>query len=97
MAQLLSQIKIHLFLTALAGVIITALLASAASAMDKSAPSDAIIYAQDYVVLEHKLDNHINRNTDYDDDMSWEEYETSQQAQVSKHANRFIAKAYGRE
>ena len=77
-------------------IAISALLASAVVATGASALATGI-EAQDQVHLEHKVYLDENSSRDYDDDMSWEEYEASQQAKTAKHANLVIAKAYGRK
>ena len=75
---------------------ISALLASAVVATGANALATGI-EAQDRVHLEHKVYLDENSSTDHDDDMSWEEYEASQQAKTARHANDVIAKAYGRK
>ena len=77
-------------------IAISALLASAVVATGANALATGI-EAQDQVHLEHKLYLEENTNPDADDDMSWEEYQASQQAKTAKHANDVIAKAYGRK
>lgn len=75
---------------------ISALLASAIVATGANALATGI-EAEDRTHLEHKLYLEENTNPDADDDMSWEEYQASQQAKTAKHANDVIAKAYGRK
>ena len=58
---------------------------------------DTGIAAQDALSYEHKVYLDENTNPDSEDDISWEEYEASQQAKTAKHANEVIAKAYGRK
>ena len=58
---------------------------------------DTGIAAQDALSYEHKVYLDENSNPDSEDDMSWEEYEASQQAKNAAHANSVIAKAYGRK
>ena len=77
-------------------IAISALLASAVVATGANALATGI-EAQDRVHLEQKVYLDENSSRDYDDDMSWEEYEASQQAKTAKHANEVIAKAYGRK
>jgi|GEM_PF-2400912 len=92
MEQLLKLVNVELT----AKLAISALLASAVIATGASALATGI-EAQDQVHLEHKLYLEENTNPDADDDMSWEEYEASQQAKTARHANDVIAKAYGRK
>lgn len=92
MEQLLKLVNVELT----AKLAISALLASAVIATGASALATGI-EAQDQVHLEHKLYLEENTNPDADDDMSWEEYQASQQAKTAKHANDVIAKAYGRK
>ena len=92
MEQLLKLVNVELT----AKLAISALLASAVIATGASALATGI-EAQDQVHLEHKLYLEENNNPDADDDMSWEEYEASQQAKTARHANDVIAKAYGRK
>ena len=92
MKQLLKLVNVELT----AKLAISALLASAVIATGASALATGI-EAQDQVHLEHKLYLEENTNPDSDDDMSWEEYEASQQAKEAAHANLVIAKAYGRK
>lgn len=75
---------------------ISALLASAIVATGANALATGI-EAQDQVHLEHKIYLEENSDDDHADDMSWEEYEASQQAKEAAHANNVIAKAYGRK
>ena len=91
MEQLLKLVNVELT----AKLAISALLASAVIATGASALATGI-EAQDQVHLEHKVYLDENSSRDYDDDMSWEEYEASQQAKEAAHANLVIAKAYGR-
>lgn len=92
MEQLLKLVNVELA----SKLAISALLASAVVATGASALATGI-EAEDRTHLEHKLYLEENTNPDADDDMSWEEYEASQQAKEAKHANSFIAKAYGRK
>ena len=92
MKQLLKLVNVELT----AKLAISALLASAVIATGASA-IDTSIAAQDALTYEHKLYLEDNTNPDADDDMSWEEYEASQQAKTARHANDVIAKAYGRK
>ncbi len=92
MEQLLKLVNVELT----AKLAISALLASAVIATGASALATGI-EAEDRTHLEHKLYLEENTNPDSDDDMSWEEYEASQQAKTARHANDVIAKAYGRE
>ena len=92
MEQLLKLVNVELT----AKLAISALLASAVIATGASALATGI-EAQDQLHLEHKLYLEENTNPDADDDMSWEEYQASQQAKTAKHANDVIAKAYGRK
>lgn len=92
MEQLLKLVNVELT----AKLAISALLASAVIATGASALATGI-EAQDQVHLEHKIYLEENTNPDADDDMSWEEYEASQQAKTARHANDVIAKAYGRK
>lgn len=75
---------------------ISALLAGAVVATGASALATGI-EAEDRTHLEHKIYLDENTNPDADDDMSWEEYEASQQAKEAAHANKVIATAYGRK
>jgi hypothetical protein len=90
MKQLLDLVNIELT----AKLAISALLASAIVVTGANA-IDSGIEAQDRTHLEHQL--WLDENTSDDDDMTLEEYETSQQAKNAAHANAVIAKAYGRE
>lgn len=92
MEQLLKLVNVELT----AKLAISALLASAVIATGASALATGI-EAQDQVHLEHKLYLEENTNPDSDDDMSWEEYEASQQAKTARHANKVLATAYGRK
>lgn len=92
MEQLLKLVNVELTVK----LAISALLASAVIATGANALATGI-EAQDQVHLEHKLYLEENTNPDSDDDMSWEEYEASQQAKTARHANDVIAKAYGRK
>ena len=91
MEQLLKLVNVELT----AKLAISALLASAVIATGASALATGI-EAQDRTHLEHKVYLDENTNPDADDDMSWEEYQASQQAKEAAHANKVIAKAYGR-
>ena len=92
MEQLLKLVNVELT----AKLAISALLASAVIATGANALATGI-EAEDRTHLEHKLYLEENTNPDSEDDMSWEEYEASQQAKTAKHANDVIAKAYGRK
>lgn len=92
MEQLLKLVNVELT----AKLAISALLASAVIATGANALATGI-EAEDRTHLEHKLYLEENTNPDADDDMSWEEYQASQQAKTAKHANDVIAKAYGRK
>ncbi|WP_313205908.1 hypothetical protein [Psychrobacter faecalis] len=92
MEQLLKLVNVELT----AKLAISALLASAVIATGASALATGI-EAEDRTHLEHKLYLEENTNPDSEDDMSWEEYEASQQAKTARHANDVIAKAYGRK
>lgn len=92
MEQLLKLVNVELT----AKLAISALLASAVIATGASALATGI-EAEDRTHLEHKLYLEENTNPDADDDMSWEEYQASQQAKTARHANDVIAKAYGRK
>ncbi len=92
MEQLLKLVNVELT----AKLAISALLASAVIATGASALATGI-EAEDRTHLEHKLYLEENTSSDSDDDMSWEEYQASQPAKTAKHANDFIAKAYGRK
>ena len=89
MAHPIKQINIELA----AKLAISALLASAVIVTGANA-IDSGIEAEDRTHLEHKL--WLDENTN-DDDMTLEEYESSQQAKNAAHANAVIAKAYGRQ
>lgn len=93
MAHPIKQINIELA----AKLAISALLASAVIVTGANA-IDSGIEAEDRTHLEHKL--WLDENTN-DDDMTLEEYESSQQAKVIADANerlaRIKAKAYGRQ
>lgn len=93
MAHLIKQINIELT----AKLAISALLASAVIVTGANA-IDSGIEAEDRTHLEHKL--WLDENTN-DDDMTLEEYESSQKALVIADANerlaRIKAKAYGRQ
>lgn len=92
MEQLLKLVNVELT----AKLAISALLASAVIATGASALATGI-EAEDRTHLEHKFYLEENTNPDSEDDMSWEEYEASQQAKTARHANDVIAKAYGRK
>ncbi len=92
MEQLLKLVNVELT----AKLAISALLASAVIATGANALATGI-EAEDRTHLEHKLYLEENTNPDSEDDMSWEEYEASQQAKTARHANDVIAKAYGRK
>ena len=91
MKQLLKLVNVELA----SKLAISALLASAVVATGASALATGI-EAEDRTHLEHKLYLEENTNPDSDDDMSWEEYQASQQAKEAAHANKVIATAYGR-
>ena len=92
MKQLLKLVNVKLA----SKLALSALLASAIVATGANALATGI-EAEDKVHLEHKLYLDENTNPDSEEDMSWEEYEASQQAKEAKHANDVIAKAYGRK
>ena len=92
MKQLLKLVNVELA----SKLALSALLASAIVATGANALATGI-EAEDRTHLEHKLYLDENTNPDSEDDMSWEEYEASQQAKEAKHANDVIAKAYGRK
>ncbi len=92
MKQLLKLVNVELA----SKLAISALLASAVIATGANALATGI-EAEDRTHLEHKLYLEENTNPDSEDDMSWEEYEASQQAKTARHANDVIAKAYGRK
>ena len=92
MKQLLKLVNVELA----SKLAISALLASAVVATGASALATGI-EAEDRTHLEHKLYLDENSNPDADDDMSWEEYQASQQAKEAAHANKVIATAYGRK
>ena len=92
MKQLLKLVNVELA----SKLALSALLASAIVATGANALATGI-EAEDKVHLEHKIYLDENTNPDADDDMSWEEYEASQQAKTARHANDVIAKAYGRK
>ncbi len=92
MTHLIKQINIELT----AKLAISALLASAVIVTGANA-IDTSIESQDRTHLEHKLWLEENTDPASEDDMSWEEYEASQQAETARHANNVIAKAYGRQ
>lgn len=85
MSQLLKLVNIKLA----SKLAISALLAGAVVATGASALATGI-EAEDKVLLEHKLYLEENTSPDSDDDMSWEEYQASQQAKEAAHANRFV-------
>lgn len=91
MKQLLNLVNAELT----AKLAISALLASAVIATGANA-IDTAVESQDRTHLEHKIWLDENTNPASEDDMSWEEYEASQQAETARHANSVIAKAYGR-
>ena len=92
MKQLLKLVNVELA----SKLALSALLASAVIATGANALATGI-EAEDKVHLEHKLYLDENTNPDADDDMSWEEYQASQQAKVAAHANKVLAAAYGRK
>lgn len=92
MTHLIKQINIELT----AKLAISALLASAVIVTGANA-IDTSIESQDRTHLEHKLWLEENTDPASEDDMGWEEYEASQQAETARHANNVIAKAYGRQ
>lgn len=92
MTHLIKRINLQALLIALASTSVVA-----GIGMTGASAIDSDIAAQDAVHLEHKLYLDENSNDDYADDMSWEEYEASQQAKEAAHANLVIAKAYGRK
>lgn len=92
MEQLLKLVNIELTAKLTAGALLSAtIIATGAKAIDTG------IEAQDSIHERHKIYLDENTNPDSDDDMSWEEYEASQQAKTARHANDVIAKAYGRK
>lgn len=95
MAHLIKQINIELA----AKLAISALLASAIVATGANA-IDSGVEAENRTHLEHKLWLDENTSDDHND-MTLEEYETSQKALVIADANerlaRIKAKAYGRQ
>lgn len=92
MKQLLNLVNAELT----AKLAISALLASAVIVTGANA-IDTGIESQDRTHLEHKIWLEENTDPASEDDMSWEEYEASQQAKTAAHANAVIAKAYGRQ
>ena len=92
MTHIIKQINAELT----AKLAISALLASAVIVTGANA-IDTSIEAEDRTHLAHQL--WLDENTDpaSEDDMSWEEYEASQQAKEAAHANKVIAAAYGRK
>ena len=92
MTHIIKQINIELT----AKLAISALLASAVIVTGANA-IDSGIEAEDRTHLEHKLWLEENTDPASENDMSWEEYEASQQAETARHANNVIAKAYGRQ
>ena len=58
---------------------------------------DTGIQSQDQLHLEYKIYLDENTNPDADDDISWEEYQASQQANTGGNANKVLAAAYGRK
>lgn len=92
MEQLLKLVNVELT----AKLAISALLASAVIATGANA-IDTSIAAQDALTYEHKLYLEDNTNPDADDDMSWEEYEASQQAKEAAHANAFLRASRSRD
>lgn len=92
MTHIIKQINIELT----AKLAISALLASAVIVTGANA-IDTSIESQDRTHLEHKLWLEENTDPASENDMSWEEYEASQQAETARHANNVIAKAYGRQ
>lgn len=91
MAHPIKQINIELT----AKLAISALLASAIVATGANA-IDSGVEAENRTHLEHKLWLDENTSDDHND-MTLEEYESSQQAKNAAHANAVIAKAYGRQ
>lgn len=96
MAHLIKQINIELTIKLMAGaILIASLIATGANAIDSG------VEAEDRTHLEHKLWLDENTNGDHDDDMTPEEYESSQKALVIADANerlaRIKAEAYGRQ
>jgi hypothetical protein len=91
MEQLLKLVNVELTIKLLASAVVVASIAvTGANAIDTG------IAAQDALSYEHKVYLDENSNDDHADDMSWEEYEASQQAKTAAHANSVIARAYGR-
>lgn len=96
MAHIIKQINIELT----AKLAISALLASAVIVTGANAIETGV-ETEDRTHLEHKLWLDENTNGDHDDDMTPEEYESSQKALVIADANerlaRIKAEAYGRQ
>lgn len=91
MEQLIKLVNIKLA----SKLAISALLASAVIVTGANA-IDSGVEAENRTHLEHKLWLDENASNDHDD-MTLEEYESSQQAKNAAHANSVIAKAYGRQ
>lgn len=91
MAHLIKQINIELTAKlAMSALLASAIVATGANAIDSG------VEAENRTHLEHKI--WLDENTiDDHNDMTLEEYETSQQAKNAAHANAVIAKAYGRQ
>lgn len=87
MAHLIKQINIELT----AKLAISALLASAVIVTGANA-IDSGVEAEDRTHLEHKLWLDENTNDDHNDDMTLEEYESSQKALVIADANERLAR-----
>ena len=92
MTHIIKQINIELTAKlALSALLASAIVVTGANAIDTG------IEAQDRTHLEHQLWLDENTVADSEDDMTSEEYESSQQAETARHANSVIAKAYGRQ
>ncbi|WP_105245390.1 hypothetical protein [Psychrobacter sp. Marseille-P5312] len=92
MKQLLKLVNAELTAKlALFALLASAIVVTGANAIDTG------IESQDRTHLEHQLWLEENTDPASEDDMSWEEYEASQQAKEAAHANKVIAAAYGRE
>lgn len=92
MKQLLKLVNVKLA----SKLALSALLASVIVATGANALATGI-EAQDRTHLEHKVYLDENTNPDSEDDMSWEEYETSQQAKEAAHANAFLRASRSRD
>ncbi len=72
-------------------VVIASIAVTGANAIDTG------IAAQDALTYEHKVYLDENTNPASEDDMSWEEYEASQQAKEAAHANAFLRASRSRD